>query len=138
MAEPIPVFRTTQNNGNVVIPMRAKEYIKNLPKIVELVVRPWRKKRTNQQNRYLWGVPYALIADYTGMDKDSVHEFLTAKFLPNSITIESKRGEKETIETARSTTRLTTTEFNCYVKDIRSFAARFFEISIPLPDDCEY
>ena len=38
--------------------------------------------RTEQQMRYYWGVVVKLIADYTGNDIDTIHEFFKDKFAP--------------------------------------------------------
>ena len=37
--------------------------------------------KTNQQLRYLWGVVYPIISDYTGFTEEEVHETYKKKFL---------------------------------------------------------
>ena len=47
--------------------------------------------RTEQQRRYYWGVVVKLIADYTGNDIDTIHEFFKDKFaLRKTITVQDE------------------------------------------------
>lgn len=49
------------------------EAVKKMSGKVEIVLRYPSKKRSNSQNKYLWGVVYALIADSTGNSVEDVH-----------------------------------------------------------------
>lgn len=47
---------------------------------VEIIVQRWKPKRTDQQNRYLWGVVYAMIAQETGNDVNELHDYFLGEF----------------------------------------------------------
>lgn len=42
----------------------------------ELIVRPFKRSRTNQQNRYLRGVATQMLADALGFENEEMHEYL--------------------------------------------------------------
>lgn len=84
------------------------------------------KQRTNPQNAYLWGVPYKMIADETGDDVDSVHHAMTEMFLTEPGNVVKK---------VKSTTKLSTVEFNEYVEKIIRWAAQFLGLYVPLPQE---
>src|SRR5262245_41018338 len=64
-------------------------------KEVEISVGKRKHSRTEQQMRYYFGVVVKLIADYTGDDIDTIHEFCKDKFAPRkTITVQ---GEARTV-----------------------------------------
>ena len=83
--------------------------------------------RSNQQNRYLWGVVYATIAGELGEDTQTVHQICAQRFLYEIIEV---AGEEYRI--TRSTAKLSVTEFNAYVESIRQWA--YHEMNITIPD----
>lgn len=95
-----------------------------------------RGRRSNQQNRYLFGVVYAncrhafLDLGYR-MDVDQVHRFFKRMFLPERIVDKDGTiiGEWE-----GSTAELNKDEFSSYIENIRSFAAEHLSIDIPDAD----
>lgn len=108
------------------------------------------KKRTQQQNRYLWGVVYKTIADndpgfFTGEQTaallknarlsvaDVIHEFCKQCFLPP---VHVAVGEGMVL--SPSTTRMTRQDFNAYVEDIRRWAADSLGVYVPDPKACGY
>lgn len=95
----------------------------------EVIIQKHKDKRTNQQNRYLWGVVYAIIGEELGYPADEVHELLAKKFIP-SHEIEIF-GARRIV--AKSTAQLSTTEFSQYVEQIRAFVAQY-GVLIPDPD----
>lgn len=46
----------------------------------EIIVRPFKRTRTNQQNRYLRGVCDVMLAKAIGYDPEDVHEFLCGTY----------------------------------------------------------
>lgn len=46
----------------------------------ELVVRPFKRSRSTQQNRYLRGVAAQMLADAIGYENDEVHEYLCGTY----------------------------------------------------------
>lgn len=100
-------------------------------KMVQITVTECGKPRSVHQNRYMWGVVYQMIADETGHLPEEVHEFCKMKFLPRAfIAI----GNEEFAVT-KSTTKLTTGEFEEYLERIRVFAATELAIRIPMPNE---
>jgi hypothetical protein len=95
-----------------------------------------RGRRSNQQNRYLFGVVYAncrqafLDLGYR-MDVDQVHRFFKRMFLPERIVDKDGTviGEWE-----GSSAELNKEEFSVYIESIRAFAAENLSIDIPDAD----
>ena len=82
---------------------------------VTLVINNRKPKRTEQQNRYYWGVYLQLIAEKTGEHElDQLHELFKGKFLTEAIV--EVLGEKVRIK--KSTAELSTTEFGEYIMNI--------------------
>jgi hypothetical protein len=102
-------------------------------KRVELSIRPETKQRSNNQNAYYWGVVVKMIADEIGEDTETVHELLKDKFNRSEIII---KGNPETV--SKSTTELSTEEFNQYIEKIQIWAANFLGITIPDPNQTEF
>lgn len=98
--------------------------------IMTVEIKPFRKDRSNQQNRYYHGVVLKMISDYTGYCADELHETFKSQLLPTKVVqIGSVRKEVST-----STTSLTTTQFEDYCEDIRRFAAETIGLVIPDPN----
>jgi hypothetical protein len=55
------------------IKQNAINAVKSAPLGQEIIIQDASTKRTDQQNRYLWGVCYKMIADASTGDKDHVH-----------------------------------------------------------------
>ena len=116
-----------------------------------LVVRiePEEKKRSVQQNKYLWGVVYKTIVDndpgffccdvVDSLRKTArlsaaevVHEFCKARFLPSA----DLPGLQITV--APSTAKLPRKEFQEYVESIRRWAADELQVFVPDPYQAGY
>jgi hypothetical protein len=82
--------------------------------------------RSDQQNRYYWGVVVDLLAVHTGYTPDEMHEALKLKFL-----IIHRPGLPDTV---KSTAKLTISEFMEYIDSIQKWAARDMGCVIPDPD----
>jgi hypothetical protein len=102
--------------------------------MIELTIRE-KNRRSNPQNRYLWGVVYKELEIRmrelgNDVDSDVVHEICKERFNPQSIIgpggeiIGNKGG---------STAEMNKGEFMDYVDKIIKFAAEMLEISIPYP-----
>ena len=81
---------------------------------IRVDIEKWFEKRSNQQNRYYWGVVLKMISDETGHHPDELHEAFIKKFLSHKVIL----GE---VVSERSSS-LTTTEFEEYMSKIRTFA----------------
>ena len=117
--------------------------------IMVVRIEPEEKKRSAQQNKYLWGVVYKTIVDndpgYFVNDAvdalrktarlstaEVVHEFCKARFLPSA----DLPGLQITV--APSTAKLPRKEFQDYVESIRRWAADELQVFIPEPTVCGY
>lgn len=107
-------------------------------KEVEIQIKEVKRKRSNPQNRYYWGVviPYfqrLLIQEWgETFSSESIHEFLKAKFNSQEY-VNEKTGE--VISISRSTTDNNTKEMEEYLEKCRLFAMDFFDTMIPLPNE---
>jgi hypothetical protein len=98
-------------------------------KPVEVTVRKVRKQRSDRQSRYYWGVVVDMLAQFCGYDREAMHEALKWKFL---------RLEADSpLPTVRSTTDLSTKEFEDYLDCVRTWAGADLGVNIPLPNECE-
>lgn len=92
-------------------------------------------KRSNQQNRYYFGLVVPMIQksindlghDFT---KEEIHEWLKDKFNLKEV-VNFNTGEYDYIP--QSTTRLNKSDFSEYVDKIQRFAAEFLTLEIPDP-----
>jgi hypothetical protein len=84
-------------------------------------------RRSDAQNRALWGVAYPLIADKTGMAKEEVHDACKAEYFMAQGGIKS--GAKPI-----STSGMDVVEFMRYFEWIQVWAAEFLGVVIPDPE----
>lgn len=115
------------------------------------------KKRSQRQNRYLWGVVYKTIADndpgFFGNEstvaalhaagvslEEAVHEYCKRVFLPGeTLWLDvGDDGGGEDFYIRKSTTALNRKEFHEYVEAIRRWAADSLQVFIPDPAACGY
>lgn len=102
---------------------------------VEIVIKPWRNKRSHQQNKYYWGVPIKLIGEKLGYDDDETHEILKQKFLKIKVV---RLGDGEEFIISKSTTDLKTVEFEDFLSKVRTWASVKLECMIPMPNEVDY
>ena len=117
--------------------------------IMTVCIAPEEKKRSTQQNKYLWGVVYKTIVDndpgffccdvVDSLRKTArlsaaevVHEFCKARFLPSA----DLPGLQITV--APSTAKLPRKEFQDYVEAIRRWAADELQVFVPDPYQAGY
>lgn len=98
----------------------------------------YRPRRTDRQNRYYWPCFVKPFADYLveqGNEfddaEDSAHEILKREFLSSTVT-DRKSGQVFTFQ--RSTTKLTTVEFNAYLDRCARMLAEECGIVVPEPN----
>ena len=100
-------------------------------KRVRLSVTRRHSGRSVQANAYLWGVCYAVIAEWSGHDADEIHEALKEKFLvPHADSLPSG----QTLSVRPSTASLDSKAFAEYVEHVRRWASEQ-GLYIPSPDD---
>jgi len=111
---------------------KAISYIERIDKNMICEVKKEDKSRSAMQNRYYWFLLSLLESD-TGMEKDDFHDYFGEKF---------RRREKEIngemIEFTKSTTALSTMEFEDYMTKIRTFASVELGCFLPLPHESEF
>lgn len=84
---------------------------------VTLVVHSERPKRSEQQNKFYWGVYLPKVAEETGeKDLDRLHELFKGKFLTEGVV--EVLGEK--VRMKKSTTELSKSEFTEYIMAIEN------------------
>lgn len=106
---------------------------------VYVTVEEWRNTRSEQQNRYYWGVVVKLISEETGFDTMEAHEVLKHKFNPKHSELTNKTtGEIELIEYGGTTTRMTTKDFMEYIEKIQRWASEFLSLNIPDPNQEDF
>jgi hypothetical protein len=121
---------TIQNKG------RLKEWLShNKEKNVVIRVERRKARRSNQANRYYWGVVVqevrlGLIEIGYDLTADETHFFLKSKF--NVTMIANKDGEG--LEVPGTTTTLNKVEFGEYIERIARWSAEYLSIVIPAPD----
>ena len=99
-----------------------------------ITVKQYRRKRSDRQNRFYWPAfvhPFGQFLRDQGelIDDDMAHEMLKLKFL--GIVVQDAKAGK--LECARSTTTLTTAEFNEYLDRCSHFLNTMFGIVTPEP-----
>lgn len=101
----------------------------------EVVIRPYRRKRSDPQNRYLWSLYDYIIRtggeSMAGWTRDDLHDF----FLINHFGGETKQlFGKRRITPVRRSSRLNKQEFTDYVESIMRFMAER-GVYLPSPED---
>lgn len=101
-------------------------------KSIKVTVAEHRNTRSDQQNRYLWGIVYpAILKHLPGWDADDLHEFCLGEW--SGWEILEGLGRKR-MKPLRRSSRLTTVEFMEFVDHIQRTMA---ERGIYVPDPNE-
>lgn len=109
--------------------------INQLRGLYRIRVTKYKPKRSDRQNRYYWSIFVKSFADFLRDQGEAVtdndaHEYLKHKFLRKTITA---GGERQDI--TRSTTDLTTAEFNTYLDQCAAWLTDMFGIVLPAPGE---
>ena len=96
-------------------------------------IKKHRHQRSNNQNRYYWGVVLAYMAEETGYTKDEVHQLMQRRFLKYAKDVLD--GSEEFV---RSTSSLNTLEMQEYIDQICIFAISELGVYIPQPGEIVY
>jgi len=142
MKQPIPIFSSDVVDKKLKFFEHEKQaiarWVSTFPNgtKIDVIIRKHSSKRTNEQNKYYWGVVIPILADYFGHDNaEDIHSDLKKMFNP----IESKIKPGEMI--GGSTTKLSTVEFmaaeDSYIERICRWAASEYSIFIPPPKKSE-
>jgi len=134
MSNPKPKFKGCVKNGSF-IPDNIVRYKQRLLELegkqVNMSLVRYRDNRSNNQNKYYWGVIIPMIANHCGYmrdDYESLSDVLKRKFL----------GTKGKLEIAVSSASLNTKEFEEYMSNVRNWASIELSLYLPLPNECDY
>ena len=116
---------------NKEIMRRCVQYITSLYGEYQIEIKPYKKGRSSQSNKYYWGVVLKVFGDFMGEEPEDLHELFKLRFLG---TVE-RNVMGSTLQVAKSTTSLTTKEFNDYIDKIRATA---IEMGCHIPDPSEF
>jgi hypothetical protein len=110
---------------------RAAAFIQSLPvdRAWRVVVEPFKAKRSDNQNRYLFGVVYKTLLDHLeGWEAEDVHEY----FLGEWSGWETLEGlGRKRLKPVRRSSKLNKQEFSDYIAFIQKRAA---ELGVYIPD----
>ena len=114
-------------------PAAYKESLKMMFGEVRITIEKRRAKRSDAQNKWYWGICIDMVRDglaEQGHDYSpaEVHEAMKWKFL-------QRHEEGIELPTVRSTTTLSTVEFNDYKEKIQRWSAECLHINIPDPQE---
>lgn len=127
-------FGTTQE-GNLQIKDREafKTYLKGIQGEIEVSVSKRKGKRSDAQNRYLWGVVYKLLSTETGYKDEEIHELMLEKFAPRRYM--ELGGTKEKV--VKRSSKMDKIEFMDYVESIKQWSAETLNLYIPDPNEID-
>lgn len=114
-------------------------YVRNLTGKHRVTIVRERNRRSDAQNRYLWGIVYPYVASGLleawgeARTEDEIHIFLKNKFLAKPV-VNRNTGEV-TGWTHPTSAWLTVGDFCKYVDAIIAFAASNLNVAIPAPDE---
>ena len=113
-----------------------QRYLRGLiGKAVDVVVRVHRKKRSVDQNAWLWGPAYEVLGETLGYDvheHEQMHYAILAEYFG---TVYDPRSGMTF--PARTSSQLNTKEFSTYMDWLVRWAATEHGAVIPLPDESE-
>lgn len=119
---------------------RAFAYLRklnNTPTIKVVEIKAKRKKRSDDQNEWLWGCIYPMLLyalinegwEYTNVEQ--VHEFFKTRFTSDKVV---NKHTGEIIEFPNSTASMDTLTFSTYCEQLRTYALEYLDLEIPDPD----
>lgn len=120
------------NLQNIYIQLRAAQ-----DGVYEFMMKRVRKKRTINQNDWLWGAVYPLLLDamldagWEMTSVEQVHEFFKSS-MPQDDVLNRETGEIVSIP--KSTAAMDTVQFSTYIEKLRDYAMEYLNVEIPEPD----
>lgn len=125
-----PTFRAKVVKGKLLLEDREyfDNHIRSLDGDVQVIVRKPIKQRSNQENRYYWGVVVKLLSEHTGYSDDEMHDALRMLFL---------KDHAEGLPTLKSTASLSTVDFEDYMSKVRQWASQELQVYVPEPNEVE-
>lgn len=111
----------------------AKKYV---GRKVELVLRLRTSQRSNQQNRWIWGIAYKILGPHFGYERnehEQMHYGLLAQCFGTKV--DTRFGFR--VPKVTSSSKLTTKEFSEYMEWLVRYAAVEEHLQIPLPNEVD-
>ena len=133
-------FRTKVENGTIKSQRKplAEAIASFEGKEIEITISKAKKKRSNPQNSYYWGVVIPIVKSGLvdigyKMTSERTHDFLKERFLKEDLVNEETGEVIGTV--SKSTAELTTSQFMDYLAEIQQFSAEFLGVQIPDPNE---
>lgn len=106
-------------------------------RFVRITIDETRRRRSNNQNRYYWGVVIPLVVEMftdagNETDEMEVHEYLKEHVGGLKTVLADPTGYRRTV--VKSSAKLDTMEFEVYLEKVRAWCAQF-GVTIPLPNE---
>jgi len=97
---------------------------------LEVIIKTYRKKKSWEQDKYLHGVVYKIISDFTGYTEDELHDLLKPQFLePKIVEVGGFRSK------VYSTKGKDTKEMAEFTEKVCRWAAMELGVYIPKPGE---
>jgi len=97
-----------------------------------IVVLPYRKMKSNQQNKYYWGVVVARMAEFWGCTSKEAHEAISSEHLKYQV----KPGMPYIIKST-ALHEWSTSEWEDYTEFLRQWAVMEFGVYIEAPNEVD-
>lgn len=147
MSDPKLTYFGSVKDGRIRLSKRLRAEVAGLfeGKQIEVTFRRKRKRRSDQQNRYYWGVVVPLIVEAfidlghseliqgNSESHEAVHAMLKRRFMSDGRTLEDKDGN--VYELDPTTTDKTAVEMAEYMERIQEWAATCLGVTIPDPNE---
>jgi hypothetical protein len=91
-------------------------------------------QRSQQANRYYWGVVLKLASEHTGYEVDDLHELMKQECLPTIDLAFTLGGTDYAVPARPSTAKLSRAKFYDYVERVRQWLAERLGVVTPDPD----
>jgi hypothetical protein len=104
-------------------------------KQIRVEVGQYRKRRSDEQNRALWGVAYRILSEETGNDVNDLHEFFLGEY--HGWEIVDVLGQQRRRPVRRSS-KLNTMEFSEFYAFIQRRAAELLGVYVPDPGEFDH
>lgn len=126
-----PCWRGQIEHGKMTLEDRAgfEQFVKTLDGVVEVVVKPWKRIRSDAQNRWYWACVVRLPAQHYGYEDWEMHEIFKNMFLQP----QTKLFKGNMYQIRPSTAKTNTKEFVDYCDSIIRLCAED-GIIIPSPE----
>lgn len=126
-----PVFYGKIENGKLQLehPDQFKQFAASMKGEIQLTLENKKRSRSLNQNNYYWGVIIPILCDYLGYNPEEMHEAIKWQFL---------RIDHEKVPSVKSSTDLSTVEWEDLMSRIRQWASIEFALYIPEPNEAPY